>query len=96
MGRTRNVGRLRAKLRMAAIGVGGGARFRTAFAEQNPQLGAAEVERIVQAFAVNKAAKNVTLVQFREILRPDFFSGFDAMSTAINAKVSVRALSRAR
>lgn len=86
------LGRLRAKLLMAAIGLGGGARFRTAFAQQNPQLPAGEIERMVQTFALNKAAKNATLVQFREMLRPGFFSGFDAMNRTINAKAPVHVL----
>ncbi|MCA9540924.1 MAG: alpha/beta hydrolase, partial [Myxococcales bacterium] len=85
-------GRLRSALMMWAIGLRGGAPFKRAFGQQNPQLDPAELDRITRTFALNTAAKNASLRQFRELLRGDFFSGFDAMNEAITAAVPTRVL----
>lgn len=86
------LGRVRANLLMAAIGVQGGAPFHKAFSAQNPQLPAAEVDRMTQTFACNPTAKEACLRQFRQVMRPDFFDGFDRMNEAINRVIPMQVL----
>ena len=69
--------RLVAEQNMGLLGMFGGAIFRKAFARQNPQLHAAQVERFVTDFALNANAKDTTLRQFRMIT--------DRKSTRLNS-----------
>jgi pimeloyl-ACP methyl ester carboxylesterase len=89
-GSTTMLGKLRASLGMAALGLRGGKLFRRIFSAQCPQLDAAELDRFVQSFALNRAAKRATLRQFRRFMQPDFFDGFDAMWQRIGARVPCR------
>src|SRR5215510_293975 len=57
--------------------------FRRIFSRQNPQLGADQIERFVEHFALNPIAKQTTLVEFRQLTRPDFFDDFGAMLQSI-------------
>ncbi|MCB9796405.1 MAG: alpha/beta fold hydrolase [Alphaproteobacteria bacterium] len=78
-------GRRRAWLSMAIIGLFGGALFKKVFGGQSPQLSEAIVDRMTRQFALNPAAKDATLRQFRHATQPDFFEGFDAMNEALTA-----------
>ncbi|MCA9692446.1 MAG: alpha/beta fold hydrolase [Myxococcales bacterium] len=84
-GSARPLDRLRSRLMMAAVGLGGGAAFRRAFGRQNPQLSPAALARFARDFAVNRVAKATTLRQFRVITQPRFFAGYDEMLRAIAA-----------
>lgn len=46
----------------------------------------------MKTFALNRAAKNTTLRQFRQILRPGFFEGFDEKRKRIGEQIPVRVL----
>jgi pimeloyl-ACP methyl ester carboxylesterase len=89
-GDTSTLGKLRASLGMAALGLRGGKLFRRIFSAQCPQLDAVELDRFVQSFALNRAAKRATLRQFRRIMQPDFFKGFDTMWQRIGARIPCR------
>ena len=80
-------GKLRARLGMFAIGLSGGKLFKRVFSKQCPELDDDQLDRFVQSFALNRSAKRATLRQFRQIMRPGFFDGFDAMWQRIGAKV---------
>lgn len=85
-------GRLRANTLMWAIGLRDGDLFKQAFWEQSPQLSEAQIDQFVNTFALNPAAKNVTLRQFRQIIQPEFFSGFDEMLKKIGEQTPTRVL----
>jgi len=86
------LGRLRSKAAMRALEIRKGALFKKVFWAQSPQLSEAQIDRVVQTFALNRAAKNTTLRQFRQILKPGFFAGFDEMRRAIGERIPVRVL----
>src|SRR5262245_60182264 len=86
-GKTSPVGRRVAGLSMQALNWFGGALFRRVFARQNPQLNRAELDRFVVDFALNATARRTTLVEFRQITRPDFFEGYDQMLQSIAESV---------
>jgi pimeloyl-ACP methyl ester carboxylesterase len=71
------LGRLRARAGMAVISAAGGRLFKKIFWAQSPQLSEAEVDRIVRSFALDPAAKNSTLRQFHQMIRPEFFASFE-------------------
>src|SRR5262249_45109348 len=77
---------------MAILGLAGGLAFKRVFGSQNPQLSAAELERFAASFARNGNAKRTSLRQFRQIMRPDFFAGFDALLAGLVARVPSRVL----
>jgi pimeloyl-ACP methyl ester carboxylesterase len=77
---------------MRLIGWFGGRVFRTQFGKQNPQLSAAEIDRFTTDFALNDTAKETTLRQFRELVREDYFAGYDGMVKAIAQAVPTVAL----
>jgi len=85
-------GRLRARIGMIALGLRGGSLFKKLFGKQNPQLSPEQLERFATSFALNGAAKNSTIRQFRTMLAPDFFSGFAPMIAALTAAVPSRVL----
>lgn len=91
-GATRWPSRTLAALNMRAIGSFGGWLFRRAFAKQNPQLDAAQLDRFVRDFALNETALATTLRHFRQITRIDFFDGCDEMVKAISRAVPSIAL----
>jgi haloalkane dehalogenase len=91
-GDTSLVGRIRASAGMAVLGLAGGAPFRRIFSRQCPQLDAAQLDRFVQSFALNRDAKRTTLRQFREVMRPGFFREFAGMWSLIRSRVPVRVL----
>ena len=49
-----------------------------------------ELARFAASFAVNRDAKRTTLRQFRQFMRPGFFSDFAAMRQQILARVPCR------
>jgi pimeloyl-ACP methyl ester carboxylesterase len=86
------LGRLRARAGISAIGWWQGRLFKKIFWKQSPQLTEEQIDRVVSSFAVNPAAKNSTLRQFRWMTRPDFFDDFDRMLKDITAKVPTAVL----
>jgi pimeloyl-ACP methyl ester carboxylesterase len=80
-------GRRIAGASMSALGWFGGSLFRRVFSGQNPQLSKPQLERFVKEFALNRTAKATTLVEFRKLIRPDFFDGYDQMLKTIAASV---------
>ena len=54
------LGRLRSAIGMFALGLRGGALFRRIFGKQSPQLSAAQLDRFVESFALNRVAKRAT------------------------------------
>jgi haloalkane dehalogenase len=91
-GATSPLGRLRARLGMAAIGWRRGVLFKRIFGRQSPQLDSATLARFAQSFACNRGAKNTALRQFRLCTDPRFFDGFDQMWVRISASVPSRVL----
>jgi len=85
-------GRWRAALGMWALGSRGGALFKKIFGAQSPQLTAAQLDRFVTSFALNADAKRTTLRQFRQLVRPEFFRGFEAMRLGLIERVPCRVL----
>jgi pimeloyl-ACP methyl ester carboxylesterase len=77
---------------MAALGTRRGLLFRRIFGKQSPQLSARELDRFVESFALNRAAKRATLRQFREFMKPGFFAGFERMRTDVVGQVPCRVL----
>ncbi|MEZ5998057.1 MAG: alpha/beta hydrolase [Hyphomonas sp.] len=88
-GRSDWLGRAQAGLLMKAIGLRKGARFRQAFAAQNPQLSDADLDRMTHAFALSPSVKDACLRQFRQVMAAGFFDGFDQMNRSIAASVPV-------
>jgi len=86
------LGRARASLGMAALGLWRGALFKKIFARQCPQLDAEQLRRFTTSFARNRPAKRTTLRQFRQFMRPGFFKEFGAMRARILAAAPVRVL----
>jgi pimeloyl-ACP methyl ester carboxylesterase len=66
--------------------------FKRIFGAQSPQLSKKELDRFVVSFALNRAAKNVSLRQFRQVLEPGFFDGFDALWVKLSQSVPCRVL----
>jgi haloalkane dehalogenase len=83
---------LLADANMELIGLANGRIFRTAFARQNPQLDAAEIERFTRDFGTNRVAKATTRRQFQEITRYEFFDGYDEMLKTISRDVPTATL----
>ncbi len=86
------LGRARASVGMAALGLWRGALFKRIFAAQCPQLDAEQLQRFARTFAMNRDAKRTTLRQFRQFMRPGFFKDFGAMRARILAAAPVRVL----
>lgn len=84
--------RLRNKLLMRALGWNRGALFRRIFGATAPRLDAAQLDRFVRSFALNRAAKNTTLRQFRQMVPHRFFDGFEAMRMRLVDSVPCRVL----
>jgi pimeloyl-ACP methyl ester carboxylesterase len=84
--------RLRNKLLMSALGWNGGALFRRSFGATAPQLDAAQLDRFVESFALNRAAKSTTLRQFHQMVPHRFFDGFEAMRLGLVDSVPCRVL----
>jgi len=95
-GDTSTRGRIRAQIGMFAIGLGGGVLFKRIFGKQNPELNAEQLERFARSFALNTAAKNTSLRQFREMLKPEFFKGYDQISSSLSDHIPCRVLWGAR
>jgi pimeloyl-ACP methyl ester carboxylesterase len=76
-GRESWLARLRAKAGMRALAIGGGSLFKKIYRRQSPQLSEEQLDRVVQSFALNPVAKAATLRQFRKMMKPGFFEGFD-------------------
>jgi pimeloyl-ACP methyl ester carboxylesterase len=91
-GRRSLVGRIRSQLAMMAIGLRGGLLFKRLFGSQNPQLSPTDLDRFAASFAVNPDAKETALRQFRQIMRPDFFGGFEEMRARLVERVPCRVL----
>lgn len=91
-GGRRAAARWRAALGMRALALGRGALFRRIFSRQSPQLEAAQLDRFVQSFALNPAAKRTALRQFRQFVPPAFFRGFDGMMAQVTSSVPCRVL----
>jgi haloalkane dehalogenase len=81
------LGRIRARLGMAAIGLAGGRLFKRIFWQKSPELSEADVDRVVRSFALNPAAKATTLRQFPVMTLPTFFDDFAAMLERITKHV---------
>ncbi|HEX2645763.1 MAG TPA: alpha/beta hydrolase [Candidatus Dormibacteraeota bacterium] len=86
------VGRARSALAMASIGLANGALFKRIFGAQCPQLDAEQLDRFARSFAMNHDAKQTTLRQFRQVMRPGFFKDFAAYRKRILDAVPVRVL----
>jgi len=86
------LGRLRSGIAMFALGLRGGGLFRKIFGRQSPQLSAAELDRFVASFALNRTAKRATLRQFRAFIKASFFDGFERMRLALVERVPCRVL----
>jgi haloalkane dehalogenase len=86
------LGRVRASLGMAVLGLRRGVVFKRVFASQCPQLDAEQLQRFATSFAMNREAKRTTLRQFRQFMRPGFFRDFGAMRERILAAAPVRVL----
>jgi len=86
------IARWRAALGMRLIGLGRGALFKRIFGAQSPQLGVDDLNRFASSFALNQAAKNASLRQFRQCVEPTFFVGFDAMWVTLSQSVPCRVL----
>ena len=85
-------GRIRASLGMFALGLRGGALFQRVFGGQCPDLDQQQLDRFTASFALNREAKRTALRQFRQMMRPGFFTEFEAMRGRILAKVPCRVL----
>jgi len=85
-------GRLRSSIAMFALGLRGGALFRKIFGKQSPQLSAAQLDRFVESFAMNRLAKRATLRQFRAFIKSGFFDGFERMRITLVERVPCRVL----
>jgi pimeloyl-ACP methyl ester carboxylesterase len=83
-------GRLRARLRMWAMGLAGGRLFQRVFQRTCPELAPGDVARMTREFALSPRAKRATLRLFRQITRPNFFDGYGAMVARIAAAVPTR------
>ena len=81
------LGRAGANLSMQSLGWAHGWFFRRVFSRQNPQLTTGEIERFVTHFALNPIAKATTLVEFRQLIKPDFFDGYDEMLQTISKSI---------
>jgi len=81
-------GRKIAQFSMNAIGWFDGWIFKTIFSKQHPQLSSQRVDRFVLDFALNPIAKETTLCEFRQLVKPDFFNGFDLMLKSISESVA--------
>jgi len=86
-GRESFIGRLRAKAGLFVLGLNGGKLFKKVFSAQSPQLSEAQVDRVARAFVLNPAARNTTLRQFRQMVRPGFFKGFGAILARVTRTV---------
>ncbi|MEZ5958082.1 MAG: hypothetical protein R3C27_12835 [Hyphomonadaceae bacterium] len=84
------MGRLRANMGMAAIGLFGGGLFARAFGRASPELPAADLDRMRREFALDGKSKRSTLRLFREMLAPAFFDGVDEMRARLIAQRPVR------
>jgi haloalkane dehalogenase len=85
-------GRLRSAIGMAALGLRRGMLFRRIFAKQSPQLSAQQLDRFVESFALNPAAKRATLRQFKAFIKPSFFAGFESMRLGLIDQLPCRVL----
>jgi len=84
------LGRQRARLMMALLGLFGGALFRRAFGAQSPELSPEVLGRMTRQFGANPVAKDATLRQFRHAVRDDYFAGFDALNRELTEARPVR------
>lgn len=91
-GGTSPIGRVIARLSMNALTWRGGAIFKKVFWGQSPQLPEAEVDRITATFALNQDARNTSIRQFREYVRPGYFAGYDKMRAQVIASIPCRVL----
>ena len=85
-------GRIRASLGMFALGLRKGALFQRVFGGQCPDLDQQQLDRFTASFALNREAKRTALRQFRQMMRPGFFSEFAAMRKRILDRVPCRVL----
>jgi haloalkane dehalogenase len=91
-GSTRLVDRVRAQLMMRGMGLLGGRLFARQFAANNPQLNRAELDRFTRDFGCNAVAKQTTLDQFKQLVLPGYFDGYDVMLKTVLAAVPTRVL----
>jgi haloalkane dehalogenase len=91
-GSTKLVHRVRAQLLMRGLGLLGGRAFARKFGAQNPELDRDEVARFTRDFAMNEPAKQTTLDQFKQLVRPGYFDGYDALLATIAKAVPTRAV----
>jgi haloalkane dehalogenase len=89
-------GRIRASLGMFALGLRKGALFKRVFGAHCPDLDERQLDRFTVSFALSREAKRTALRQFRQMMRPEFFSAFEAMRRRILEKVPCRVLWGAR
>src|SRR5215467_1261991 len=84
--------RMRSRLGFAAISLFGGALFRKVYRGQSPELSEEDIDRVTRTFACNPVALRTTLRTFTEVVKPNFFDGYDAMMRDITARVPTRVL----
>jgi len=75
---------------MRQIGWFGGRIFRWQFGRISPELGEADLDRIVRSFALDPGSKRSTLRLFRQMVPTTYFDGFAAMVRSLIADVPVR------
>jgi pimeloyl-ACP methyl ester carboxylesterase len=83
-------GRIRSKLAMEALSLGGGRLFQKQFGDRNPQLPPDEVARFTRDFGLNSVAKETTRRQFKRLVHGDYFAGYDRMLKTIADAVPTR------
>jgi haloalkane dehalogenase len=84
--------RVRARLLVRGVALFGGRAFASRFGAQNPELDRGEVARFTRDFGLNEIAKQTTLDQFKELVEPGYFDGYDVMLKNIARAVPTRAL----
>ena len=91
-GNPSSLARLRSHLGFFALRLRGGGLFKKVFWGESPQLDEADVDRVTRSFALNRDATRSTLRQFTEVVKPDFFDGYDEMMRTITARIPTRVL----
>jgi haloalkane dehalogenase len=84
--------RARTAIMMRSLGARRGRYFMARFGAAHPRLDAAQLRRFADDFAGNPIAKATTVAQFRLLVEPGYFAGYDAMLRSIAAATPTRAV----